>query len=42
MSEEKLREILAEVAAGCMDIEEAFDEIASKGQIDFEEPYDGE
>jgi len=42
MSEEKLRWILQEVADGCMDIDEAFDEIASRGQIDFEESYEAE
>ena len=42
MSEEKLREILQQVADGGMDVEEAFDEIAARGQIDFEEPYEGE
>ena len=40
MSEEKLRWILQEVADGCMDIDEAFDEISC--QIEFEEPYEGE
>lgn len=42
MSEEKLREILQQVANGEMEIDEAFDEIASRGQIDFEEHYEGE
>jgi hypothetical protein len=42
MSEEKLRQILQQVANGEMGIEEAFDEIASRGQIDFEDPYEGE
>jgi hypothetical protein len=42
MSEEKLMEILQQVRNGEMSIEEAFDEIASRGQIDFQDPYDGE
>lgn len=42
MSEEKLREILQQVADGEMDIEEAFDLIAAGGQIDFEPHYEGE
>lgn len=42
MSEEKLMMILQWVADGEMDIEEAFDEIAYRGQIDFIEHYEGE
>ncbi len=42
MSEEKLMQILKEVAEGELDIEVAFDEIASRGQIDFQDPYEGE
>lgn len=42
MSEEKLMEILQRVFDQEMDIEEAFDEISSKGQIDFSEQYEGE
>lgn len=37
MSEEELMEILQAVADGEMGVFEAFDEIASRGQIDFEE-----
>jgi hypothetical protein len=37
MTEEELMEILQAVADGEMGVFEAFDEIASRGQIDFEE-----
>ena len=40
MSEEKLKWILEEVAIGCMDIEDAFEEIAC--EITFQETYEGE
>lgn len=40
MTEQDLTNILQQVAEGEMSIEEAFDEIASEGRIDFEEDED--
>jgi len=42
MSEEKLMSILNDLANGEMEVDEAFDEIAARGRIDFEPHYEGE
>ena len=40
MSEDRLMQILNDVADGVMDPDDAFDEISP--EIDFQEPYEGE